>query len=458
MKNFTQNITQGFQKDFYIFDNKLQIHTFFMRNVPEDFLHYLWKYKLFNKDNLKTNKGEPIEILENGWHNQHSGPDFFNAKIKIDDTLWAGNVEIHVNSSDWYNHNHNTDKSYDNVILQVVLNHNQEIVRTNGTEIPTLEVSFDENLYNNYSKLLSNESWIPCEQELAYVDHFTVGFWLDKLTIERLRNKYEEINASLSENKNNWEVTFYHKLARNFGFKTNAEPFELLAQSLPLDYLAKHKDNRFQLEALFFGQAGLLNGNESAEKYYLELNREYQYLRKKFNLHPIEKHLWKFARLRPTNFPTIRIAQFTGIIFNSRKLFSKILETENIAEIHELLNTEASEFWKQHYTFQKKSTKGRRKRLGKTAINTIIINTVVPFLFIYGERKDKQQFKDKALDFLNQLPPEKNSIIKKWEKLNIYAENAYQSQALIQLKNLYCSQKRCLECQIGNKIINLTSA
>ncbi len=427
-----------------------------MRHVPEDFLQYLWKYKLFNKENLITDKGEKIEIFENGWHNQHSGPDFLNAKIKIDSTLWAGNVEIHLNSSDWYAHNHHTDKAYDNVILHIVLNHNQEIKRTNGTEIPTLEIEFDDNLYDNYSKLLTNESWIPCEQEIAYVDHFTVSFWLDKLTIERLKFKHDDIKTSLIKNKNNWEVTFYHKLARNFGFKINAEPFEILAQSLPLDYLAKHKDSRFQLEALFFGQAGFLENNLSHDKYYLELSREYEYLRKKFGLRPIQNHAWKFARLRPTNFPTIRISQFAGIIYHSRKLFSRILESEDISEIHELLKTEVSEFWHEHYTFQKRAPANRRKKLGKTAINTIIINTVVPFLFIYGERKNKPQYKDKALNFLNQLPPERNSVIKKWKELNIHAENAYQSQALIQLKNLYCSQKRCLECQIGNKIINLT--
>ncbi|MFO8235623.1 MAG: DUF2851 family protein [Bacteroidales bacterium] len=425
-----------------------------MENIPEDFIHYLWKYKLYCKQNLFTESEEKVEIIENGWHNKDSGPDFFNAKIKIGETLWAGNVEIHKRSSDWYHHKHHLDKAYDNVILQVVLENNGQTKRTNGTVIPTLTLNFDDKLYNNYMKLLSNENWIPCEQELSYIDHFTINFWLDKLTIERLMNKYDEITGSLKTNNNNWETTFYHKLAKNFGFKVNSIPFELLAQSLPIEYLAKHKDNKFQIEALLFGQAGFLQGNMSNDEYYLKLCREYNYLKKKFNLRPINKHIWKFSKLRPSNFPTIRIAQFAEIIYNSKKLFSKILEAENIQYIHNLFDIKLSGYWTEHYTFQKASKTKKNKKLGKSAINTVIINTVIPFLFIYGERKNKQGYKNKALNFLNQLPPENNSIIKKWKKLNIIPESAYQSQALIQLKNIYCKNKKCLECQIGKKIIS----
>ncbi|MFP4046576.1 MAG: DUF2851 family protein, partial [Bacteroidales bacterium] len=275
-----------------------------MESIPEDFLHYLWKYKLFHTDNLVSDNGENLEIIENGWHNKDAGPDFFNAKIKIGETLWAGNVEIHKKSSDWYNHNHHLNKAYDNVILQVVLTNDQETKRTNGTSIPTLSIKFDDHLYNNYSKLLTNENWIACEQELSYIDHFTINFWLDKLTIERLMDKYEEITNTLKMNNNNWETTFYQKLAKNFGFKVNATPFELLSQSLPLEFIAKHKDNNLQIEALLFGQAGFLSGNLSNDEYYLQLCREYKHLRKKFNLKPIDNHIWKFSKLRPSNFPT----------------------------------------------------------------------------------------------------------------------------------------------------------
>ncbi|MFP4041255.1 MAG: DUF2851 family protein [Bacteroidales bacterium] len=425
-----------------------------MESIPEDFLHYLWKYKLFHTDNLVSDNGENLEIIENGWHNKDAGPDFFNAKIKIGETLWAGNVEIHKKSSDWYNHNHHLNKAYDNVILQVVLTNDQETKRTNGTSIPTLSIKFDDHLYNNYSKLLTNENWIACEQELSYIDHFTINFWLDKLTIERLMDKYEEITNTLKMNNNNWETTFYQKLAKNFGFKVNATPFELLSQSLPLEFIAKHKDNNLQIEALLFGQAGFLSGNLSNDEYYLQLCREYKHLRKKFNLKPIDNHIWKFSKLRPSNFPTIRIAQFASIIYNSSKLFSKILETREIQEIHKLFNINPSGYWNEHYTFKKLSKTKKNKKIGKSAINTIIINTIIPFLFIYGERKNKPEYKDKALNFLNQLPPENNSIIKKWKKLNIRPDSACQSQALIQLKNKYCSKKKCLDCQIGKKIIS----
>jgi hypothetical protein len=425
-----------------------------MEQIPEDFLHYLWKYKLYDKNNLVTNEGEHIEIIENGWHNQHSGPDFFNARVKINDTLWAGNIEIHTSSSEWYNHKHHLDKAYDTVILQVVMNNNGKTRRTNGTLIPTLELKFNKNLYDNYSRLLKNENWIPCEKEIPYVDHFTVNFWLDKLTIERIRDKYEEITQCLNKNNNNWETTFYHKLARNFGFKVNADPFELLAQSLPIEYIAKHKSSKFQIEALLFGQAGFLNGKLCEEEYYHKLCEEYDFLKKKFNLIPMESHLWKFSKLRPSNFPTVRIAQFASILYESRRLFSKTLQSDDLQSLSELFDVETSEFWKDHYTFQKKSKTKRQKKLGKSAINIIIINTIIPFMFIYGDRKNKKSYKEKALNILSQLPPEKNSIIRNWEKLNICPENAYQSQALIQLKNVYCNHKKCLECQIGNKIIN----
>jgi hypothetical protein len=424
-----------------------------MENINEEFLHYIWKYSLYGQDKLISDQNEKIEVIENGWHNEDAGPDFFNAKIKIDETIWAGNIEIHIHSSDWYKHNHHTDKAYDNVILQVVLEHDKKIYRTNGTLIPTIEISFDKGLLENYQKLLNSEQWIPCQNEIFQISHMTHVFWIDKLGVERLESKYNQINETLAQNKNDWETTFYQKLARNFGFKINAVPFELLARSLPIEYLSKCKDNPFQIEALLFGQAGFLEKNLTDNTYFTELTKEYIYLRKRFNLTPIENHLWKFSKLRPSNFPTIRIAQFAKLIYRSSRLFSRIIEIENLNKIYDLFNIELKGFWHNHYTFQKESI-SRNKKLGNQAIVTLIINTIVPFLFIFGEKKNKQEFKDKAIRFLNELPPEHNNITKKWKKLGIHQENAYQTQALIHLKNQYCDQKKCLDCEIGNQIIN----
>ena len=424
-----------------------------MKNVPEAFLHYVWKYKYFDHTDITTQEGEQIQILTSGQYNRDAGPDFFNAKIKIGDTTWAGNVEIHIRSSDWYRHNHHTDKSYDNVILQVVLYNDKAVERTNGSKIPTIEMNFNQDLFNNYQKLLNSEQWIACEDKISYIDPLSLVFWIDKLGVERIESKYKAINNALKANKNDWETTFYQKLARNFGFKTNGEPFELLAKSLPIEYLAKCKDNLTQLEALFFGQSGFFESQLTEDIYYIELKKEYEYLRHRFQLTPLENHLWKFSKLRPINFPTIRIAQFAKLIHRSNKLFSRILEISELKELFTLFDIELDGYWQNHYTFRKDSPK-RQKKLGKQAIITIIINTIIPFLFIFGEKKNKTEFKDKALQFLHDMPAENNRITKKWKNLGIKQENAYQTQALIHLKTNYCEQKKCLDCRIGNQLIN----
>ncbi|MBU8891492.1 MAG: DUF2851 family protein [Bacteroidales bacterium] len=419
--------------------------------MKEEFLHYIWKYKLFINDNLKNQNQEKIEILNQGTHNFDSGPDFFNSRIKINGTIWAGNVEIHVNSSDWYTHKHNNDKAYDNVILQVVYNHNKDVFRTNGQLIPTLEIKFDQDLLNNYESLLKSESWIPCQNNINKVDLFTTQNWLEKLTIERLEEKSERINKLLKQKNNSWETAFYIHLARNFGFKLNSDPFELLAKSLPLAYLAKQKDNLFQIEALLFGQAGFLI-DDSGDDYYLKLQKEFKYLQKKYKLKPIEKHLWKFLRSRPVNFPTIRIAQFAMLVYKSSALFSKILETKTINDFYKLFIVKPSDYWENHYVFNKESVK-KPKTIGKSAVDILLINTIIPFLFIYGKAKGEQNLQDRSINLLESLKPEKNSIITKWNNLSIKASSAFDTQALIHLKNNYCNHKKCLNCQIGNYII-----
>ena len=421
-------------------------------NVPEKFLHHLWKYRLFSEDKLFTHSGEKVKVVHTGQHNRDAGPDFQNARLKIGTTTWVGNVEIHIQSSDWYHHGHHKDRAYDNVVLQVVLNHNQTVRRTNREIIPTAELVFDHNLFLHYNQLLKNESWVPCENELPAVDRSIVDFWLSRLTIERLEEKTQEIEEYLENNHNNWETAFYVKMARNFGFKVNSGPFELLARSLPLRHIIRHRDNLFQLEALLFGQAGFLDQKRLDDPYHMQLFDEYTYLKRKYNLKPLGKHLWRYARLRPVNFPTVRIAQFGALMHRTDRLFSHLLEKNRLKEMWQLLKATPSQYWNTHYAFHKTSPY-KVKSIGTDAFQNLIINTVVPFLFVYGKHQNKPQYREKALDLLLELPPEKNSVIDNWKNRGVEVPNAYHSQALLQLKTKYCIKHRCLDCGIGNYIL-----
>ena len=421
--------------------------------MKEELLHYIWKHELFEK-NLTGNNGEAVKIIDAGQYNNDAGPDFVNARVIINDTIWAGNIEIHIKSSNWESHNHNKDKAYNNVILHVVSKYDKPAFRANGEQITTIELEFDEKIKQNYQELIKESNTILCHKNLADLDSFIIKMWLDSLCIERLEEKTEYINTVLKYTNNNWEETFYIILARNFGFKTNALPFELLAKSLPLKILAKYSKDILQLEALLFGQAGFLN-NQLQDTYAKKLFKEYSYLKKIHKLSPIDKSLWKFMRLRPSNFPTIRISQFSNLVYKSSHLFSKTLETKNIKELTELYSCSISQYWKTHYTFDKLSTE-KNKNIGKSALLGIFINTVLPFMFIYGKLRGINELKDKALELLEQIPAEKNSTIKKWEDLNIIPVNAAQSQAIILLTNNYCNKKNCLYCQIGNSIIRKT--
>ena len=308
-----------------------------MLTMKEDLLHYVWRYQRFDFSDLKTTEGEPVQIQQIGEHNLHAGPDFTNARIKIGDTLWAGNVEMHLKSSDWLKHNHSADKAYKNVILHVVLNEDETIRRETGERIPCIELKklIPNKLSKVYLKLLNNEQWIPCQHHFYKVKEMTKMLWLDRLLVERLERKTAYVEELLEKNKNNWEETFYQIIARNFGFKTNAEPFEQLARSLPLITLAKHKNNLMQIEALLFGQAGLLE-KDFEDEYPNKLKKEYLFLQKKHSLNPVQNESWKFLRMRPASFPTIRIAQFAQLIFSSVHLFSKILVAKNVEELEHL--------------------------------------------------------------------------------------------------------------------------
>ncbi len=420
--------------------------------MKEEFLQFIWKHRLFNTTNQKTTSGEPVEIISTGQPNHDSGPDFFNARIKIGETIWAGNIEIHQKSSHWYVHHHNTDAAYENVILHVV-EHQDCPVLIKSQKLPTLEIRYPRSIRDNYEQLLNSERWIACEERLAEVDPFVLRFWFSSLMTERLQSKTAEIQNLLNQNKNNWNETFYQLLARNFGMKTNALPFELLAKSLPLQVLSRHKNDLFQIEALLFGQSGLLNETLLGDDYYLALRKEYSFLFQKYKLAGIESHLWKFMRLRPINFPTIRIAQLSMLVHRSSALFSRIVETENLDELRKLFDVSASGYWDTHYRFNKVSEENRPKRLGETTFDNQVINTIAPILFVYGEQHLNQEMKDRALLFLDKMAPETNQIIRKWNDLGIGSRSAFETQALLQLKNKYCDLKKCLNCQLGAKII-----
>lgn len=423
-------------------------------NFPEDFFHFIWQYRLYGAQKLYTTTREEIEVLQPGNLNKNAGPDFSNAKLIINKTTWAGNVEIHIKASDWILHQHQNDNAYDNVILHVVYEADQQIYRKDGTLIPTLVLKglFATELMNKYESLVTSLNNFPCEKQIGEVDEFIINHFLSRVLVERLADKSTEVYEKVKELKGDWDETFYHFMAKNFGFKVNAIPMEMLAQSLPQQLFAKHKDNSLQIEALIFGQAGFLN-QKFEDKYPQELKREYQFLQKKYNLKPIDVSLWKFMRMRPQNFPTLRLAQFAALIVNSNHLFSKILdlkEYKNSVQLFEDLPVNS--FWEKHYHFNKK-TENVRLQLGKSSIDNILINTLSLFLFAYGKAMDQHNFETRALYLLENLPSENNAILQHFKNAGVNIKTAFNSQALLQLKKKYCNEKKCLNCAIGIKIL-----
>ncbi len=420
--------------------------------MKEEFLHFIWENKLFHADSQLTEDGEPLRIVNPGRHNTHAGPDFFDARIQIGDTLWAGNIEIHLKASEWNRHGHHTDPAYRNTILHVVALSDIEVFNDLGSKIPALVIRWPDWITRNYEMLVRSHDWIACASFLYQVDPFKIKFFLNGIVIERLTQKIDAISKLLSETREDWGETFYCMLARSFGLRENALPFEMLARSLPQSILAHHHDSLFQIEALLFGQAGLLGDELFGDDYYLDLRKEYRFLAMKYGLKPIAGHLWKFMRMHPGNFPTIRIAQFAALIHHSRGLFATIIEASNLEEIRQLFSLTASEYWDSHYSFNKPSV-NRQKLFGDQIFRLVVINVVVPFYFLFGDNQNKLTLKDRALEILEQLPAESNRLIDRWAEAGITAENALESQALLQLQHNYCEQKKCLSCTIGHKII-----
>jgi len=420
--------------------------------MTEEFLYYLWELKLL-KEPLFTTEHTELQVLNTGERNHDSGPDFLFAKITIGNTTWAGNVEMHIKSSDWYRHGHQNDRAYDNVILHVVYEHDKEVYFESGRKVPVLEIKekFNKTAYENYLNLLRSVFPIPCSNLAETVSDLEKLFWLERMMVERFEEKVALFENDLKNNAGGFQEIFYRKMARSFGFNTNSDAFEQLASSLPLKILLKHIDNRFQLEALLYGQAGLLKRNYK-DDYPAGLKQEYEFLAQKYNLTPLKVGVWKFMRMRPTNFPTIRISQFATLLFQSGGLFHKIPEMKRISDALLLLTVTASDYWNNHYRFGKKSAV-KKKRVGTASANLILINTVIPFIFVYGKWKNNPAMQQKAVNWLEQLKPENNKIVRLYRTLGFPVNNAMHSQALIHLHKNYCNKKRCLECRIGQKIL-----
>lgn len=422
--------------------------------MTEKLFQFIWQHKLFRTDKpLITLEGEHVTILSSGKLNTHAGPDFLEAKIKLNDTLWAGNVELHLKSSDWNKHNHQHNKAFSNLILHVVYEYDEPILTFGDYRFSTLElkslISMDVNA--RYENLMNENIEIPCAAHLTQVREITINQQLDRMLAERLEQKTDYINDLLQRFQNNWQEVFYIELARGFGLHINQDAFERMALQTPLKLFAKHKHQLLQIEALLFGQAGFL-GEYFDESYPLTLQQEYAHLKKLYGLHALEKHQWKFLRLRPANFPTLRLAQFAHLLHDSSYLFSKITEAKTIKELEAFFQVDVSLYWLTHYTF-KEETEPNKKSLGKTFIRLLLINVVIPTVFIYGKLQGKSEYCDKAIEWLKTLPAEKNSILEQWNKVGLTCQHAADSQALLQLKKYYCDKKKCLECTIGYSIM-----
>jgi hypothetical protein len=428
--------------------------------MKEEFLHYLWKYSLYYIDRLVDPEGNQIEVIHPGEYNRDSGPDFFNARIRIAGTEWAGNVEIHTKASHFEIHGHNKDHAFDNVILHIVNEADKKVRNASGEEVLTTEIKYDNLLFEKYIDLINNPYVIACHGEIEKLDRFFIRHWFNSLVVERLQDKSKAILKILAETGNDWEETFYRTLSRYFGFRVNTEPFEMLATSLPFKIIRKHIDNRFQIEALLFGTSGMLDEglfkNAINDDYYKDLLREFKILSAKYSLQPIHGWLWKFSKLRPVNFPTIRMSQLAAMLSVTGGLFSKVVEAKSIKSLRKVFEVSASDYWDDHYVFGKKSRK-ISKSAGTTASDILLINAVIPVIFVYGKSHDNREVCERAIAFLDEIKQEENTIITDWGKSGIEAGSAFDSQALIQLRNEYCKKRRCLDCRIGARLINIGS-
>lgn len=421
--------------------------------MNEAFLHTVWKHKLLRQSKFKGTKNEAIEVLSIGEHNQDSGPDFFNSKVRIDGLVLVGNVELHINTSDWIKHKHQFDKAYDNLVLHVVYEHDLNIDQNEKQNVSVLELKpyLKPELINQYNVLQNSTQIIPCGRSIQRVSELVWNSWMERLAIDRIENKTDYIEHLFSYSKHHFEETLYLVLCRNFGFKINSDAFELLGKNLPLGILKKYANNRLQVEALLYGTAGLLD-DVFADDYPRLLQNEFEFLKQKHQLIPIKKELWKFSKTRPVNFATIRLSQFAELICNKKSLFHLIEERATIETLKNFFTIETSEYWWIHYRFDEK-TESKRKPLGDLAFSNIIINTIVPFLFFLAKHTVNQNYSDYGLELLSKLEPENNTKTKHFFNIGIRNQNALESQAQIWLYDQFCSKKACLHCRVAQDLL-----
>jgi hypothetical protein len=420
--------------------------------MKEDFLHYLWKFKKFDTLNLKTYNQEEITISNVGQYLELAGPDFFNAQITIGNQKWAGNVEIHVRSSDWYIHHHEKDAGYENVILHVVWEHDSEIYRSDNTEIPVLELKeyVSTVAVNNYQKLLTPKSWIFCEKQIKEIPEFTLINWQERLFFERLERKAKPILELLESGNNDWEAVLFCLLAKNFGLNTNGEIFLKIAQSIPFSVIRKECFEVENLEALLFGSAGLLDA-EKEDAYFKDLKFRYFYLLHKYQIEKGCVEPVQFFKHRPDNFPTIRLSQLANLYHKHQNLFSKISDLNSVEAIYEIFRVSVTPYWQTHYQFDKESPR-KKKILSKSFLDLIVLNTVIPLQFAYAKSLGREVSED-LITILNHVDPEKNSIVEKFSSFGLKSQNAFETQSLLQLKNEYCNKNKCLDCAIGMELL-----
>lgn len=425
----------------------------------EKLLHYVWQHRIYPLGTLHTEDGAEIDIIDPGLHNFNAGPDFFNAKVKIGGQLWVGNVEIHERASDWFRHQHQQDAAYNNVVLHVVSVADEQALTLDGKSLPQLILTVPPEILRNYEELLHEDTFPPCYRIIPHLPDIKKHAWLAALTTERLEDKTNRLRGYLQRTRNDWERTFFIALARNFGFSVNSEAFEEWAFLIEPSAVGKHRDNAFQVEAFFFGQAGLLDdeavAQERRDDYFCRLQKEYTFLKHKFSLTPMDFHHWKFLRLRPQNFPHVRLSQLVDLYFRQGVNFSRILETRNLNSLRSLLRAEATDYWRRHYTFGTDSVENS-KQLQNASLDLIIINTVAPLLFTYGKERLDESLCERAFNLLEETRAEHNFITRSWAAAGLPVRNAADSQALIQLKREYCEKRDCIRCRFGTEYLRKT--
>jgi len=416
--------------------------------LTEKLLHYIWQYQLFNKQMLITQDNQFLQIIQPGQLNQNQGPDFLSAKIKLDQTTWVGSIEIHINSSDWIAHQHSQDENYNNVVLHVVWRDDCK----QKLPFATLEIQqlVPKLLLDKYERLMMKHAFIACENSIAQTENIVIEKWKERMLIERLEKKSTYISDLILKSNGNWEELSWWVLCRHFGGNVNGESFETIAQSIPLSILLKNRHALFQIEALLFGQSGLLS-SEFKDDYPKKLLQEYIYLKKKYQLRQPKVQL-HFLRMRPANFPTIRMAQLALFIYKNDIILSKIISTTAIQDLKPLFELEAKDYWNNHYRFDEYSIL-KIKKMGEQTINHLFINAIVVLLFAYGYYNHNQKLKDTAIRWLDEIQPEENNITNGFEQLGLQTKSAFDSQAFIQLKTQYCDEKKCLSCAIGHHFI-----